>query len=68
MPAGAEHLEQPTKHLEQPTEHLEQPTIEAEESDAVQWLPDLEGLVRSIAKHGSVADPVKAGYWLGKVP
>ena len=38
MPAGAE--------------HLEQPTIEAEKSDAVQWLPDLEGLVRSIAKHG----------------
>ena len=40
MPAGAE-------HLEQPTEHLEQPTIKAEKSDTVQWLPDLKGLVRS---------------------
>ena len=60
MPAG-------TEHLEQPTEHLEQPTIEAEESDAVQGLPDLEGLVRSEAKHGSEADPVKAVYWLKMV-
>ncbi len=53
----AEHLEQPTEHLEQPTEQLEQPTIEADERDAVQWLPDLKGLVRSIAKHGTPERP-----------
>ena len=67
MPAGAEHLEQlaehleqPTEHLEHPTEHLERPTIEADESDAVQGLPDLKGLVRSDPAIGGQARSTEA--------